>query len=459
MERLLKGWKKRDMGGSRKQSNQTVMNVFTNWLDQALKTLPLTDPLYSDRFIAFKKLYNHDFVEAQKENYKYIALIEILRQLTGQDYNISIPTTEIFSQPTTIPSCGQSTVKKNTLTFINGLWSQEQSSFDPICQDVQLRKLSELPLVEQQEILESCRADLASSDDIFMMLGTMLSHETYLLKIADHVQQKQTIFIEHIITASAPHVVPRFILKVGKKSQVEIVENWYSCKDDLHSFVNNLTYIQLAEGGELSYHTLHTEYPSFHHVNNIYCKQQDHSTFVHHTFTFGSTMLRMNLTAHIRGSHATTMLYGLYGLGAKEKVDHHVQVIHSRPYSLSKQHYKGILSGQSIGAFNGKIYLTPEAQKTNAYQNNNAIVLSNKANHFVKPQLEIYADDVKCTHGATSGQLDREQLFYLQTRGISEPLAKKLLLEAFGTEIINQVTIPELKNYLFDKFIEKLLKL
>lgn len=438
-----------------------AMILFTDWLAQALEVLSPADPFYADRLVAFKKLHSPAFIEGQKEHYKHISLAETLKQCTRNSYHASIPTTEKLPQKSVTKDtfCDWNPLKKETFTFINGLWSQAQSSFDHTCQDVQLRRLRDLPLAAQKEVLSSCMSDLASSDDIFTTLSTMLSQETYLLEVVDHAQLKQTIVIEHIITKSAAHVVPRLILKIGKESQATIIENWYSDSNDLHSFVNNLTHIQLAEGGQLAYYTLHAGDASFHQVNNIYCNQKDYTTFSHHTYAFGSDMLRMNLTAQIKGSHATAMLYGLYSLGAKEKVDHRIQVIHSHPHSLSKQHYKGILGGQSIGSFNGKIYLTPEAQKTNAYQTNNAIVLSNQANHFVKPQLEIYADDVKCTHGATAGQLDREQLFYFQTRGISATLAKRLLLEAFGMEIISQVSVPALKNYLFEKLIEKLVKL
>ncbi len=437
------------------------MVLFTEWLAQALEALSSVDPFYADRLVAFKKLQNTAFIEDQKEHYKHIPLAEILKQCTSKSYHISRPIIEKLSQEVGMKDtfCEWNPSKKETFTFVNGLWSQAQSSFDNTCRDVQLRRLGDLSLAAQKEALSSCMSDLASSDDVFTTLGIMLSHETYLLEVADYAQPNKTIVIEHIITESAAHVVPRLILKIGKESQATIIENWCSKSNDLHSFVNNLTHIQLAEGGHLAYHTLYTEDPSFHQVNNIYCNQKDHSTFVHHTYAFGAAMLRMNLTVQIKGSHATAMLYGLYNLGSKEKVDHRIQVIHSHPHSLSKQHYKGILGGQSIGSFNGKIYLTPEAQKTNAYQTNNAIVVSDQANHFVKPQLEIYADDVKCTHGATVGQLDTEQLLYLQTRGIPEPLAKRLLLEAFGMEIIDQVALPELKSYLFDKLIAKLVKL
>jgi Fe-S cluster assembly protein SufD len=376
--------------------------------------------------------------------------------LTSQTYHAEVSIDNELQVP--VSSYGN-LGEKNTLTFVNGVWSRTQSSFDDSSKEIQLRKLKDLPVIEQKAVLRAYMSDIASSDDFFITLNIMLSQETYLLEISDHIQVEDVIVIQHVITEGAQHVVPQLIVKVGLASQVTIVENWYGSSSNVLNFVNPLTHISLEAEARLTYYTLHTESPSFYQVNNLYCNQKDHSTFMHHTFSFGSTMLRMNLTTQIKGIHATANLYGLYSLCKKEKMDHRIQVIHSCPHSLSKQHYKGMLGGQSIGVFNGKIYLTPEAQKTNAYQTNNAIILSNEAHHYVKPQLEIYADDVKCSHGATSGQLDQEQLFYLQTRGIEVSLAKRLLLEAFGKEMINLVSVTKLQVYLLEQLAKKLLLL
>ncbi|ROT47565.1 Fe-S cluster assembly protein SufD [Candidatus Cardinium hertigii] len=441
------------------------MTTFMDWLAKAVETLePFSDPFYADRLVAFNKLHHTDFIESQKEHYPYISFRETLKQLSSQLYHTKVPS-ESFLEQQALPLAavavgyGHAT-KAATLTFVNGRWAKAPSRFSYNGTGIQLRRLADLSLMEQQEVCKGYMADLTSSDDIFVTLNILLAQETYLLEIKDHTQLEDIIVIQHIITSSVTHVVPQFILKIGKESQVTIVEEWYAEGYPIQAFVNSLTHITLAESARLTYYTLHTEYAvPFYHVHALYCNQKDHSTFTHYTFSFGSTMLRINLTDQVQGSHATATLYGLYSLSAKEQVDHRIRVIHSCPHSFSKQLYKCILGGQSTGSFHGLIYLTPDAQQTHAYQTNNAIVLSNGAHHYVKPQLEIYADAVKCSHGATAGQLDQAQLFYLQTRGIEEPLAKRLLLEAFGIEIINTVPIKELQDYLLDKLAEKFIKL
>lgn len=433
------------------------MISFTNWLAQAFEVISAVDPFYSERLVAFKKLNDAVFIGSQKENYKYITLQERLNQLISSGYQAKVPTKDCPQQAVKIGAVDYGhEVKTDRLVFVNGVWSKAASSFDSTCNEVQLRRVADLPLQEQKAIVSRYMPDLESCDDIFATLNILLSQETYLLDIGVHTQVEKIITIQHIITESITHVVPQLILTVGQSSQVTIVENWYATGNKVQNFINNLIYVVLAEDAKLTYYTLHTESLSGYQVSTLYCNQKDRSVFTHYSFSFGSVMLRMNLSVQINGSYVTTMLYGLYILSINEQTDYHVQVRHNCPHSLSKQHYKCVLGGEATGVFNGKIYLTPEAQKTNGYQVNNAIVLSDKAHHYVRPQLEIYADDVKCSHGATAGQLDQEQLFYLQTRGIELVLAKRLLLEAFGKEIISQVSIKALQDYLWDKVLEKL---
>lgn len=418
--------------------DHTTMMAFTNWLAEAFKTFSATDPFYTERLWAFNKLNQSTFIASQKEDYHNLR--EILQLWTRQAYHAHLPTQPFLS----VEGGGHLPV---ALTFVNGVWSPSSA----IHQGVRLRRLADLPLLEQKEALAPYMADLRSSDDLFVMLNRMLAQESYLLEITG----QKSITLQHIVTGD--HVVPQLMVKVGEASQVTIIENWHIGK--VPPFVNNFTHILLEDAAHLSYYTLYTDAPSCHQVNSLYCNQKDHSTFTHHTFVLDAAMLRMHLRAQINGSHARADLYGLSTLAETEKVAQQIQVVHSAPHSLSKQHYKSILGGRSASSFSGKIYLTPAAQQTNAYQTNNTLILSDAAHHYAKPQLEIYADDVKCSHGATVGQLDEAQIFYLQTRGIALPLAKRLLLEAFGSEIIDSVALPSLQDYLCDKLVAKLIKL
>ncbi|CDG49574.1 SufB/SufD family protein [Cardinium endosymbiont of Bemisia tabaci] len=424
------------------------MKAFTNWLTDIFKKFSLTDPFYSERLWAFHRLNQPDFIASQREHYNNLG--EIVELCIHQPYGY--PISKQACSPVEVGGYTD-VIQTVTLTFVDGIYADLHG----LPQGVELHKLLDLPLLKQKEVLTAYMDDIRSSDDLFVLLNRMLSQESYLLEVTEDIQK--VIVLQHIVTDSARHVVPQLMISLSQASKATIIENWYTLSHNPYALVNHFTHILLEERAHLSYHTLYTDSPSCYQVNSLYCNQKAHTTFTHHTFAFDTGMLRMHLKAQINGSHARTMLYGLSTLGVKEKVAHQIQVIHSEPHSFSQQHYKSILAGQSTGSFSGKIYLTPAAQQTNAYQTNNALILSDAARHYAKPQLEIYADDVKCSHGATTGQLDPAQLFYLQSRGIAAPLAKRLLLEAFGSTIIGSVSLPILQDYVYGKLVAKLVKL
>ena len=430
---------------------------FTNWLSSTFSALSLADPLYKERSLAFQRLSDNAFREGQKEHYKYIPFRELLGACMDQVYHPQ----PMLVDDRSISAGGYPPVgQKNVLTFINGIWSAKQSSLGDLSpQGLRLHRLRDMPLMEQEAMVMAYKADLSVSDDCFALLNSMLAPETYILEIPADVHLADVLYIQHRVTQEATHVLPQLIIRLGKTSKAAIIETWEGIPSNVSPFVNALTHVTLSEAAHVSYYALHMQDLPGHQVNHLYVNQAHDSHFTHHAFSFGGSLLRMNLTAQIKGSGAAAHLYGLYSLSKNEKIDHRIQVIHSAPYSFSKQHYKGILSGASLGGFNGKIYLTPEAQQTHAFQANHVIMVSDQAAHYGKPQLEIYADDVKCSHGVTVGQLDPEQLFYLQTRGIAPDLAKRLLLGAFGKAIIDSIDMHELQYYLLEKFEEQLLQL
>jgi Fe-S cluster assembly protein SufD len=165
-----------------------------------------------------------------------------------------------------------------------------------------------------------------------------------------------------------------------------------------------------------------------------------------HTFAFGGNITRNNLNFYHQGERIDSTLKGITIIGDKQHVDHHTLVQHATPNCESHQNYKGIFADRSTGVFNGKIYVEKEAQKTDAFQQNNNILIGDKSTINAKPQLEIFADDVKCSHGCTIGQLDDRAMFYMQSRGIPQKEAKALLMYAFSNEVIESIKIPELKN-------------
>jgi Fe-S cluster assembly protein SufD len=191
-------------------------------------------------------------------------------------------------------------------------------------------------------------------------------------------------------------------------------------------------------------------------VDNTYVDQKSHSVVSMHTFSFGGNITRNNLNFYQNGEHIDSILKGITIIEGKQHVDHHTLVHHIEPNCESHQDYKGIFNERSTGVFNGKVIVDKEAQKTNAYQKNNNILLSGKATINAKPQLEIFADDVKCSHGCTIGQLDNDALFYMQQRGIPEKEGKALLMYAFANTVLESVKIPEVKSRITKLIAKKL---
>jgi Fe-S cluster assembly protein SufD len=191
-------------------------------------------------------------------------------------------------------------------------------------------------------------------------------------------------------------------------------------------------------------------------VNNINIYQKENSLVNSFTFSLSGEMLRNNLNFLLEEENCESHLYGFYFADGDDTIDNHTTVDHQKPHCFSNENYKGILDKNGKAVFNGKIYVRQDAQKTNAFQSNKNIVLTDTATINTKPQLEIWADDVKCSHGATTGQIDNEQLFYLRSRGLDEKTAKALLLHAFAIEIVDIIELDPIKNYL-TKVINKLL--
>lgn len=176
--------------------------------------------------------------------------------------------------------------------------------------------------------------------------------------------------------------------------------------------------------------------------------QQRASRFASHVFAFGSALSRTDIGASLNAEDAQTTLNGLYLAGGRQHVDHHTRIDHAKPHSMSREYYPGVLDGAARGVFSGKVRVHPDAQKTDTHQANHNLLLSRDAEIDTKPQLEIFADNVKCTHGATVGQLDENQLFYLRARGVEEPMARALLTYAFARDIVERVGIDSLRGWL-----------
>ncbi len=204
-------------------------------------------------------------------------------------------------------------------------------------------------------------------------------------------------------------------------------------------FTNAVTELALGEGALVDHYKLESEVPDAFHIATIQARQERASTFHSHSVSLGGGLVRNDINSVLGGEGGEAILNGLYLGTAEQHIDNHTALDHAMPHCSSREYYRGILSGRASGVFNGKIIVRQDAQKTDAIQSNKNLLLSEHASINTKPQLEIYADDVRCTHGATVGQLDREALFYLRSRGIGREQARNVLTAAFASEVLERV--------------------
>ncbi len=328
--------------------------------------------------------------------------------------------------------------------------------------------LGELPkgvnLISLPELLSS-DADFAkqyaerrpiSDQNILYKLGSDIqSTQVLVVEKNTQIEEAGIISIANELSINNAFVPVNIIIYVKEGAEISLIEK-ISNQSNYGSFINLIQEVFVEKEANFELYKIQDSTNEDHLVDHCFVYQGEKSTTTTHTFTLNGGFTRNNAHFYIQGEYATANLNGLYIPSEKQLIDHHTVVDHLVPNSESNELYKGVLSGQSTGVFNGKIFVRKDAQKTNAFQNCRNILASDNATMNTKPQLEIWADDVKCSHGTTTGQLSETALFYLRSRGISENSAKALLMLAFGQEVIDQVGNQDLKEYLTQEVENKL---
>ena len=268
---------------------------------------------------------------------------------------------------------------------------------------------------------------------------------------------KQTIKILNLVKnkKSLQAVHPRIVIIANKNSESLIFEEVRSVGSGTN-FINSVTEFILEDGANIE-HIIVDDYANdTYNIANICVKQRKDSNFISHNFSMGKKLSRRDFNIELDESGANCNLFGLYLVDNENHIDHHTTIEHKEAYCNSNENYKGILSGKSTGVFNGRIHVHPDAQKTDAIQNNRNLLLSDDAIIHTKPELEIYADDVKCTHGATVGQLDEKALFYLRTRGLNQSKSQKMLMRAYVGEITDEISNEKIRDELMEMILDRL---
>ncbi len=397
--------------------------------------------LHDLRTLAIKNFENKGFPTKKDEAWKYTSLNAILKR----DFTV-FPKSEPTIEFKDVKNYFLHEIDTYKVVFIDGVFASNLSSTTHDGIDVCLMS-SALTKPKYKMVIDTYFNQIASKDETLTSLNTAFANEGAYINIPKSKVADKPIEIMYFSTGSeaALLVQPRNLVIVGENSHVQIIER-HQCLNENAVLTNSVTEIFAQKRAIVDYYKIQNDKLEANLIDNTYVSQKQESHVSVQTFSFGGNLTRNNLNFYHFGERLTSTLNGITIIGDKQHVDHYTLVHHAQPNCESFQDYKGIFSDRSTGVFNGKVYVEKEAQKTNAFQKSNNILLSDKATINAKPQLEIFADDVKCSHGCTVGQLDESALFYMQQRGIPKKEAKALLMYAFSNAVIESIKIPELKN-------------
>jgi Fe-S cluster assembly protein SufD len=342
-------------------------------------------------------------------------------------------------------------LEANAIVFLNGEFSESLSHFANT--GITIEKLAEAKHAKHLAMYADYRNDALTA------WNTAAWQSGAYIHIAENtiVDKPIVIYQLHDSTNGEIKSISRNLIVVGKNSEVSIIEKFDSI-GDAPNFSNIVTEAVVSENAGLNFYSIQADHGNRYQFVQTSIWQANHSRANCYTFTLDGKFVRNNLQLILDGEGCESHMYGLYLLHGETIADNHTVVDHKKPNSYSNELYKGVLEGSAKGVFNGKIFVRPQAQKTNAFQSNRNILLSDKSTINTKPQLEIWADDVKCSHGCTTGQLDEEALFYLRSRGIDKDIARAMILYAFAGEVIETIPNETLRNFIDALISERLHK-
>jgi Fe-S cluster assembly protein SufD len=413
--------------------------------------LDLTDSVHDTRAQALKIFEEKGFPSKKDELWKYTSLDALIHK----DYSL-FPKSEASIELKDIKKYFLYDTDTYKVIFIDGVYNPFLSNTTHDGLDVCLMSAA-LSKPKYRDLINSYFNKIAPSDESLTALNTSYAKEGAFIYIPKKTVAEKPIEIIHFSSGEQDSLwlQPRNLIVIDKNSQVQIIERHQSLKQ--HSVVtNSVTEIYVHEEAFVDYYKLQNDLTTASLIDNTYIQQEKNSHASVHTFSLGGKLIRNNLRYFHKGEHILSTLKGVTILEGKQHVDHSTMVHHSQPNCESHQDYKGIFSERSEGVFNGQILVDKIAQKTNAFQQNNNVLLDDKATVNSKPQLEIFADDVKCSHGCTIGQMDEEALFYLRSRGIPKKEAKALMTYAFANNVLESVQLPSLKKRINGQIARKL---
>jgi Fe-S cluster assembly protein SufD len=335
------------------------------------------------------------------------------------------------------------------IVFVNGRYSPELSSLRSLSNDVKIESLAQA-LTSDRLLVEPHLAQYADyQKDAFSALNTAFMDDGAFVYITKGAVLKEPVHILYISTGTTDPIIthPRNLVVMDEDSQATIVEDYVSMGSDVY-FSNVVTEAVVGENSVLSYYFIERQSKKAFSVSTLRVQQGRSSNVVTHSVLIGGALVRSNVHPVLAGAGGECIINGLFMSTGRQHMDNYMKVEHASPHCDSRQLYKGILDGKSRGVFHGRIIVHKDAQKTDAKQTNKNLLLSEEAQIDTKPQLEIYADDVKCTHAATIGQMDKDAIFYLRSRGIAAESARAILLLAFAGENLQRMKVEPIRRRL-----------
>ena len=335
----------------------------------------------------------------------------------------------------------------HTLVFVNGRFDAALSGGAALPDGVRVLPLAqayhELPLLVEQHLGRIASFDAHS----FTALNTAFINDGAVVHVAHDVEVAKPIHLLFVSDGAAAQgtAQPRNLVVIDRHAKATVIESYAGLGNGAY-FTNAVTEASIGDGATLTHLKLQRESADAFHVGTLDVRQARDSHLFSFSFATGAALSRTNIYTELRGTGCGATLNGLYLGDGTQHIDHQTRIEHVEPSCYSRELYKGILDGAAHGVFNGKVYVHPAAQKTDGKQTNNTLLLSRRAQIDTKPELEIFADDVKCTHGATVGRLDETSLFYMKSRGINARTARELLTYAFAADVLETIELAEVRE-------------
>jgi Fe-S cluster assembly protein SufD len=406
--------------------------------------------LREDAAARFEEL---DFPTTRQEEWKYTNIAPLLKLPFR-------PAFEPDGLRITAECIGKRTfaeTQQSRLVFINGRYSPQFSNLAAIPNGIVASNLADAPAAHVSVIREHLGAHADFRGEVFTALNTAFIGDGAFIYIPHGKISETPIHLLFISTASESSTVshPRTLIVAGRGAMATVIESYLSLAEGTY-FTNAVTEIIAGEGAVIDHYRLQEESERSFHIGTTQLLQERDSNYSSCSIHLGGGLVRHNLNARLDDENIECTLNGLYVTTGAQHIDNHTAIDHQRPHSTSRQLYKGILDGQSRAIFNGKVFVREGALLTDARQTNKNLLLSSEATVDTKPQLEIFADDVKCAHGATVGQLDDEELFYLASRGLKPEHARALLTYGFAEDVISKIRLASIRQHLDEAVLAKL---